>query len=328
LVWINLNQIWKGYEEFWKQKRIKGKKKKKGKEKKSDRNGRSDPALNRPHGPTTNPEPFFLCSLWRVEPTCRLHRLRRLLPLSGNAAGDLGHLLPETTSSDPTPLSSPSPTPPLLSLPFTLSPIPSQHGEISRRNPQHQQASPDEFVAAGEPRASYSLPSLLFSSSTPPRLVFFVVSAAEQRIQPRPKVTRANAEFQPPFSSFSGHDWRRGSRSRVRLNVLHAVHPSSSFGSPWNVADDHRLAATSPEPRRNPNLIRWAPFSSVFDHPIWILWFRSNHLSEEVSVDLGCPILLKSDAPHCLSTWTGIALSDQATCRSLNQIEIKIEFRN
>jgi hypothetical protein len=41
----------------------KRKEEKKGKEKKSDQNGRSGPALNRLHGPTTIPEPFFLLSL-------------------------------------------------------------------------------------------------------------------------------------------------------------------------------------------------------------------------------------------------------------------------
>jgi hypothetical protein len=79
--------------------------------------------------------------------------------------------------------------------------------------------------------------------------------AGNRALQRAPEAQLHHTELQPPSSSFSGHDWRRGSRSRVCLDVPHVVHPSASFGSPWNIADDHRLAAASPEPRQKPSTL-------------------------------------------------------------------------
>jgi hypothetical protein len=43
-----------------------------------------------------------------------------------------------------------------------------QAAEIARRSPAYLQAFPDESVAAGEPCASYSIPSLFISSGASP----------------------------------------------------------------------------------------------------------------------------------------------------------------
>jgi hypothetical protein len=89
--------------------------------------------------------------------------------------------------------------------------------------------------------------------------------------------------LQPLLSTTTGRDLTRRPRPQVCLDVLHAVHSSTSSGSPWNDADDPSLSRISPPTGRSPSH-RWvvSPLSrlaigSCINARKWITkvkWYR------------------------------------------------------
>jgi hypothetical protein len=140
--------------------------------------------------------------------------------------------------------------------------------------------------------------------------------------------TRGRRRLRPLFPVASGR--ARPHRPRIRLHRIQ-THPVRVFFASGNPQKHCR----HPHPRRdlaagdsNPSPPRWAnpPIISHSSDPN--LTSQINPLIKPVRDDLVHPDLIRSNGLNCGSARNGTSLSESATCRSPNQTEIKIEFRN
>jgi hypothetical protein len=171
------------------------------------------------------------------------------------------------------------------------------------RAPGCQNSSPEPAVAVtvnrrfrwsrGHPPPNFG-PSLfpLHSRTSPTLPIWFY-----RRESSSPSMAAAHlrtARLQPPLLRVAGCDRCRWSRSRVRLDALHAVVLLLASGNHRSIARANHQC-TSPANLAG-NLTRWAPpLPSHLDHRIVIRCLKISHLTEGVLENLVCPDPFESD---------------------------------
>jgi hypothetical protein len=145
---------------------------------------------------------------------------------------------------------------------------------------------------------------------------------------PSNRSTPPPVHLQPSSSPSSGNNRAHRHHHRVPLDELIIIIASPSTRGSQKPTGDPPLVRLAGDLAKNLTRNGEVLLFLFFHHWISIWCTRLVHLREQVLADLDRPLSFRSSGSHHRSKRTGITLSDQTTCRSPNQTEIKIEFRN